>query len=202
MKIGLDFDNTIVCYDQAIATLAEECFDLPDQIPRTRLGLRDYLRSENREPEWTSFQGLLYGPGMRYAKPFDGAVSTMQQLASDGYELAIISHRSRYPYAGPEYDLHDAAHNWIISQLHPNKIFDVPSQPVFFLETLEEKLKRVSDLSCDIFVDDLFTVLDSTDFPKSTLGILFDPANSVSHNQKVNRISSWPSLLTLIKENH
>ena len=117
MLIGLDFDNTIVCYDQAIAILADELFDLPPNISRTKLGLRDYLRSENREPEWTAFQGELYGPGMKYAVAFQGAQSVMKQLKSLGHRLEVISHRSRYPYAGTQYDLHKSARAWIANNL-------------------------------------------------------------------------------------
>ncbi len=191
MRIGLDFDNTIVCYDKAIAQLAEEFFELPDEVPRTKLGLRDYLRSNGRESEWTEFQGALYGPGMRYAQPFEGAITTMKQLVVEGHELVIISHRSRYPYAGPKYDLHDAAHNWIAKQLHPNQVFDQPSQPVYFLETLSEKLKKITDMNCNIFIDDLASVLNSVDFPESTLGVLFDPVAINSQNLRTNRIGCW-----------
>ena len=45
MRIGLDFDNTIVCYDQAIKQLADELLELPEDDPRTKLGLRDHLRA-------------------------------------------------------------------------------------------------------------------------------------------------------------
>jgi hypothetical protein len=200
MRIGLDFDNTIVCYDQAIALLSDGFFDLPNEVPRTKLGVRDYLRSEDRETEWTAFQGQLYGPGMCHAKPFEGAVGTMQQLVSEGYELTIVSHRSRYPYAGPRYDLHNAARNWIIRELHPNGIFDRPTQPVYFLETFSEKLAQISDSGFDVFLDDLSTVLESTAFPESTLGILFNPASRYCKHETSNQISSWPSLLDLIKE--
>jgi len=200
MKIGLDFDNTIVCYDQSIALLADEYFDLPNEIPRTKLGLRNYLRSQHREPEWTAFQGQLYGPGMFYAKPFEGAINTMQQLIAEGCELTIVSHRSRFPYAGPKYDLHDAAHNWIIRELHPNKIFDESSQRIYFLETFSEKLAQISDSNFDVFLDDLSTVLESADFPESTLGILFNPAATHYQHERINQIQSWTSLFESIRE--
>lgn len=63
MRIGLDFDNTIACYDSAIAKLAEEMFDLPDIVPRTKIGVRDYLRIKDREIEWTAFQGSSMAQG-------------------------------------------------------------------------------------------------------------------------------------------
>lgn len=117
MLIGLDFDNTIVCYDAAIAVLAEKVLDLPVEVPRTKLGLRDHLRATGRELEWTAFQGELYGPGMRHAQPFDGAIETMLELVDAGYELVIVSHRSRKPYAGEPHDLHAAARAWVAERL-------------------------------------------------------------------------------------
>ena len=62
MLIGLDFDNTIVCYDNAIRVLSQQIPNIPPDISRTKIGLRNYLREENRELEWTQFQGELYGP--------------------------------------------------------------------------------------------------------------------------------------------
>lgn len=100
MLIGLDLDNTIVCYDRAIRLLADKLHQLPSSVPRTKLGLRDFLRTLGREEDWTAFQGELYGPGMKYAQPFNGAISAMQMLKSQGHDLAIVSHRSRRPYAG------------------------------------------------------------------------------------------------------
>ena len=123
MRIGLDFDNTIVCYDNAIKLLSEQLFELPDDVSRTKIGLRDYLRREGRESEWTAFQGQLYGPGMIYAEPFADAISTMHQLEDQGHELFIVSHRSKWPYAGRRYDLHGAAQNWISEHLRSSGLF-------------------------------------------------------------------------------
>ena len=95
MLIGLDFDNTIVCYDEAIARLADELFDLPPDVPRTKLVLRDFLRRAKREPEWTAFQGALYGPGMAYAEPFEQALETMQALKDMG-------HSGRFCFSRPK----------------------------------------------------------------------------------------------------
>ena len=84
MLIGLDFDNTLVCYDEAIIRLADKLLKLPPDLPRTKLAIRDYLREANREHEWTAFQGELYGPGMSYAEPFEHSVETMQVLKGCG----------------------------------------------------------------------------------------------------------------------
>ena len=196
MRIGLDFDNTIVCYDKAIALLAEELFDLPEDVARTKLGLRDHLREADRESEWTTFQGQLYGPGMRYAEPFEGAVTTMEKLREAGHELIIVSHRSRWPYAGPRYDLHKAARLWIQDRLQTSGLFK--DERAYFLETKEKKLAMIGELGCQFFLDDLPEVLDFPQFPKSTQGLLLKP--NISGMRKVDRltIGNWSSLISYI----
>ena len=194
IKLGLDFDNTIVCYDTAIAVLADELLDLPEKVPRTKLGLRDFLRRSDREPEWTAFQGELYGPGMRYAQPFEGAIETMQQLVAAGHELVIVSHRSRRPYAGEPHDLHAAAHCWVAERLQSDGLFVENNGSVNFLETRQEKVARIAELGCQAFLDDLPEVLGTAGFPENTKGILFDPSASSPSPQGQLRISSWPEL--------
>ena len=202
MLIGLDFDNTIACYDQAIALLAEEMFELPADVPLTKLGLRNFLRYAGREMEWTAFQGELYGPGMRYAEPFDGAIATMQQLVNAGNELVIISHRTRWPYAGEFHDLHLAARNWVADRLQSVGLFGSmgDKSAVNFLETRDQKVAMVAELSCGIFIDDLPEVLEAPDFPSDTYTILFNPSQEgeiPKHGNK-NVISAWCQLPQLI----
>ena len=198
MRIGLDFDNTIVCYDKAISLLAEELFVLPNEIARTKLGLRDYLRAEGRESDWTAFQGQLYGPGMRYAEPFEEAVSTMKKLMADGHELIIVSHRSRWPYAGRRYDLHEAAKVWIESHLQTSGLFKDIAHAAYFLETKEQKLNKISDLGCEVFLDDLPEILSSPKFPDSTLGLLFRPDSQDDLERNDSTVSSWKDFSLLI----
>ena len=198
MLIGLDFDNTIVCYNEAIALLAEELFELPADVPHTKLGLRNYLRAAGREPEWSAFQGELYGPGMRYAEPFDGAIATMQQLLAEGHELVIISHRSSRPYAGEPHDLHAAARGWVADRLQSVGLFGsvADKSAVNFLETRDQKVEMITHLGCEAFLDDLPEVLNSPGFPAAAAGILFDPAGLyVSYEESGSiRISSWVQL--------
>jgi hypothetical protein len=200
MYIGLDFDNTVVCYDAAITVLAEELLDLPPEVPRNKLGLRDHLRGADREPEWTAFQGELYGPGMHHAQPFEGAINAMQQLVAAGHDLVIVSHRSRRPYAGEPYDLHAAARRWVAERLQSAGLFTGEEGSVNFLETRQEKVGRIAELGCQAFLDDLPEVLVAPGFPASTTGILFDPSGSTSAPEGQPRISAWQQLPDLLAQ--
>jgi hypothetical protein len=202
MLIGLDFDNTIVCYDQAIATLADRLLSVPAHVPRTKLGLRDHLRAEGREPEWTAFQGELYGPGMRHAQPFSGAVETLQFLRAAGHRLVIVSHRSRHPYAGPAYDLHAAARSWVAERLLSIGLFadSASGNAVNFMETRDAKVDIIAQRGCDVFLDDLPEVLDAPGFPSSAARVLFDPANEIPRQPGRHRISAWTQLPALLNQ--
>lgn len=195
MRIGLDFDNTIVCYDNAIGRLAGEVLRLPSLVPRTKLGVRDYLRGKGREADWTLFQGELYGPGMRYAEVYKGALETMLKLKALGHELFIVSHRSRTPYAGPAHDLHAAARAWIKEMIQSHGIFS--DYQVYFFESREEKVRMIGYLRCDLFLDDLPEVLEAKDFPKTTQGILFMPDDSGKSSTHTT-ISQWTNLPELL----
>jgi hypothetical protein len=196
MLIGLDFDNTIVSYDDAIAQLARERFELPKDLVVNKLSLRDFLRAEGREREWTEFQGELYGPGMRYAHPYPGAIDTMQKLSACGCRLVIISHRTKYPYAGPSHDLHAAAKTWVAGRLTSQDL--VGEGAVHFLETRVEKIAMIASLNCDVFLDDLLEVLEAPEFPNHTRGIWFNPTNAASDFPSNRKIASWAQLPVLL----
>jgi hypothetical protein len=193
MKIGFDFDNTIVCYDQAIEILSET-LDLPNYLKRNKLTIRDYLRSQNRENEWTEFQGSLYGPGMVHAKPYEFFVEITQYLKDQQHEIFIVSHRSKYPYAGEKHDLHQFAKDWLNIKINSNKLIDQSN--IFFLETLDSKIFKIEELKIEIFIDDLTEVINHELFPINTKSILFDPNNKKIKNE--NRISKWEQLINYV----
>jgi hypothetical protein len=204
LRIGLDFDNTIVCYDAAIAIVADEMLALPPNLPRTKLNLRNHLRAAGREVEWTEFQGMLYGPGMVHALPFEGAIETMQALVKEGHQLSIVSHRSRRPYAGTPHDLHAAAKEWISQHLQTSGLFTVDGSQtarnsmVNFLETRDAKVGRIAELELQLFIDDLPEVLEAENFPKTTVGVLFCPGRDYINQPRFRTITAWHELHNLL----
>jgi len=168
--------------------------DLPKSLTRTKDELRSFLRANMRESEWTVFQGALYGPGMRYAEPFDGAIDMMQQLVTEGHDLVIISHRTRHPYAGHPHDLHGAARRWVEEHLQKVGLFIGENQMVNFFETRREKIACIAALGCQVFMDDLPEVLNSPDFPAETVSVLFDPSRTKAKSSGFRLVSAWAEL--------
>jgi hypothetical protein len=202
MLVGLDFDNTIVCYDESVVMLSREIPDLPHDLPRTKVSLRDYLRAQGREEEWTAFQGVLYGPGMRHAEPYKYAIPVMRDIVEAGHQLVIVSHRSRRPYAGPPHDLHAAAVSWVADRLQRFGLFgDInASTSVYFLETRDAKVATIGKLGCSVFVDDLPEVLEAPGFPDSTAAVLFDPLGEFAKHPSRHMIRTWSQLPALLEE--
>lgn len=169
MIIGLDFDNTIVCYDTIFHTLACEKGLISHQVPVHKIAIRDYLRKAGKEELWTQLQGEVYGTHMERAEPFIGVAQFILEAQKAGHTVYIVSHKTKHPFAGPAYDLHQPARQWIETNL------DLASENVHLELTKERKLKRIASLKCDFFIDDLPEILMDPLFPSSSQGLLFDP---------------------------
>lgn len=151
--IGLDFDNTLVSYDRLFYALAREQNVIPEQIAAQKNAVRDYLRAQDREDEWTALQGQAYGPRILEAQPFDGMLDCLQHWEAQGHALAIVSHKTRHPYAGPPYDLHAAAHSWIERHLRPAGL--QLRGGIYLEESRHAKLERILKLDPKVYIDDL-----------------------------------------------
>src|SRR5262249_19597851 len=116
MKIGIDFDNTIVSYDSVFHRVALEQGLIAPAVPATKAAVRQALRDQGREEDWIAMQGYVYGARMLDAEPFPGVLAFFRRAVAEGRDLAIISHKTSHPYRGPRYDLHQAAHDWLEQQ--------------------------------------------------------------------------------------
>jgi hypothetical protein len=194
MIIGLDFDNTIVCYDRLFHRLALERGLVPCELPATKRGIRAHLRSSGLEDEWTMIQGIAYGPRIADAEPFPGVKEFLSQCHSRGITVAIVSHKTQYPYRGEKYDLHTAAHTFLNRHgFYESKKTGLSSAQVYFEHSLRQKLERIGLLGCAAFVDDLPEVLTEPAFPRDTHKVLFDPGGIDDCDRDYARVTSWES---------
>jgi hypothetical protein len=195
MRIGVDFDNTIVCYDQVFHQVALERGLIPKTTAVSKGAVRDCLRQADREDDWTELQGYVYGERMCDAQPFPGVLDFFGRMVAARIPICIISHKTKHPYRGPRYDLHAAALGW----LEQNGFFDaarigIPRKEVYLELTLAEKLARITKARCTHFIDDLPELLSESDFPNSVRPMLFDPADAHSHVPQFRRVNSWTAM--------
>ncbi|MFO0823441.1 MAG: hypothetical protein U0792_10050 [Gemmataceae bacterium] len=189
MLIGLDFDNTIVRYDRLFHRLAVERGLVPASLAATKQAVRDFMRANGREDDWTELQGIAYGPRIVDAEPWPGVREFLGLCWDAGVQVAVVSHKTRHPYRGEKHDLHAAAFRFL--EAHGFHDFGLPRDRVFLEPTLGEKLGRIGSLRCSAFIDDLPEVLGEAAFPKDVRRVLFDPANVHEKQLKVTRVTSW-----------
>lgn len=179
MKIGIDFDNTIACYEGLFHQLAVEKGFIPNNVSTHKDAVRNYLRSINREDLWTEMQGFVYGPGIVHAKAFPGFISFVLNCREKSIDLVIVSHKTRNPFKGPTYDLHASAKGWLGQNNFFRPVSDgglgFKEEKVFFELTKEEKCQRIANEKCDFFIDDLPELLTDSCFPKEVKKILLSP---------------------------
>lgn len=199
MLVGLDFDNTIVSYDQVFHEVALLLGLIPPGVPPVKESIRDYLRQQGREDEWTALQGSVYGPYMGLARPFLGAVEFLRQCRLREIPVCIVSHRSRHPFLGPRHDLHEAAYRWLESQgFHDERTIGLDRDRVYFELTKAAKLDRIGQLGCAYFVDDLIEFLGEPGFPAGVQRVLFDPTGLHEADSPYPRVRSWRELGELL----
>lgn len=192
--IGVDFDNTIVCFDTIFHRAAVEKSLVPAGLPPSKTSIRDHLRREGREDAWTELQGYVYGVKIHEADPFPGVLEFFSRCRDLGIRTLVISHKTRHPFLGPRYDLHEAARKWLkdrdFAGLTPDRVF---------LETTKaDKLGRIGSEGCDWFIDDLPEFLAESAFPPSAFPILFDPNNDHPAHTATRRAGSWAEIGKMI----
>ncbi|NOX34936.1 MAG: haloacid dehalogenase-like hydrolase [Deltaproteobacteria bacterium] len=193
MRIGIDFDNTIICYDRVFNAVGIEKGLVPESLETGKGFVRDYLRKEGKEKEWIWLQGYVYGARLPDANLYDGVEKFLGYCKSRRIECIIISHKTVYPYSGDKYNLHNTAREWIRKQNIGLK--------TFFELTKENKIQRISDLDCSVFIDDLPEFLSLPGFPESLTKILFDPLKKYSESDNIyHYATSFKDILAMIKE--
>jgi hypothetical protein len=199
--VGVDFDNTIVCYDKVFHGVALERELIHPDLPPNKAAVRDHLRRSGREQIWTELQGHVYGACMDRALPYPGVLDFFRATRSAGTPIAIISHKTRRPFCGPRHDLHQAALRWLegLGFFDPAGIA-LPRDRVHFEPTKEKKLERIGRSACSHFIDDLPEFLSEPQFPIGVTKVLFDPNDNHSNVTTFRRASSWHAVARMIPQ--
>jgi hypothetical protein len=162
--IGVDFDNTLVSYDDLFYEIALEKQLITAHIPRKKNLIREYVkRGPQGEAQWQALQSIAYGPEMYRAKLIPNVEDFLNWSTHTQTPVYIVSHKSLY--------LQNAALDWILK----NKIISTHCLPdhVFFEPTRIKKIERIHKLGCTHFIDDLEEVFLESSFPKNIDKILF-----------------------------
>jgi hypothetical protein len=177
MRIGLDFDNTIIGYADVFLSAAKERQLIASDVHCvSKQAVRDAIRLlPDGEITWQRLQGFVYGRGIRGATMFAGADRFLRRCRAEGHTIFIVSHKTEYGHYDPErVNLREAALGWMAAHgFFRDDGYAIPRANVYFEGTRAEKLRRIALLGCTHFVDDLEEVLSDPEFPPEVTRILF-----------------------------
>lgn len=194
---GVDFDNTLVSYNELLARIVRERGLLDSAVSGTKRQLRDRIRRlQDGEIEWQKCQALLYGPRIGEARLIDGVARFLRLSRQHGVKLYIVSHKTEFsPYDTSGTNLRTAALRWMTANgfFEPER-FGLNERDVFFAGTRQEKVDRIVSLGCTDFIDDLEETFLEASFPKGTTRILYEPERESPTPEGVLWMNTWQEI--------
>lgn len=175
--LGIDFDNTVICYDRVFHRLGMEAGLVPAAPSLSQKAVREAARnSAEGDLAWQRLQGAAYGPRLGQAEPFPGVLRVLAQCHGAGWELHIISHKTQYASIDPSRtDLRQAAREWLSAQGFFGAATGMDPSHFHCGSSRQEKIALIRACGCTAFVDDLVETYREPDFPRELQAILFAP---------------------------
>lgn len=179
MKIGVDFDNTIVNHDKSFSKIYENYFKIKKNIKIHEK--KNILKKNLSNKKWTHAQEIVYGEYLnKFGRVFNGFKKFALRCHTLGHTLEIVSHKSNYSI-NRNIDLISPANYFINRKIKVDK--------VFFFENLKKKILHINQSNYDYFIDDLSSVIELINLPFKKK-ILFNRSNIV-FKEKFNEMSHW-----------
>ena len=194
MRLGIDLDNTIVCYDQIFFQEAIRFGFIPKSLSPKKVFIKKYIRDNVGEEQWMFLQSVVYGQHVNEAKPYPGVVEFISEVANQ-FDVHIISHKTSTVIHDAKVDLIKAARHWLDKYGFTNML---SKDAIHFENSRKSKISRIRKVKCDIFIDDLIEIFLHPNFPKKTQKILFDPTKMYKINNGISVANSWEQISHLI----
>src|SRR5882724_12220006 len=117
-RVGIDFDNTIVTYDEVFRASARERGLIDARFSGSKQAVRDFIRLlPDGEFAWQRLQGHVYGNGIVGAAMFEGVDSFLRRCRAEGSTVFIVSHKTEYGHHdAARVNLRKAALDWMTGQ--------------------------------------------------------------------------------------
>jgi len=195
--VGIDFDNTIVGYDELLWSVARERGLISDSTGATKREIRDRIRLlPDGEIEWQKCQAVLYGSRIAEARLIEGVGAFLKICRGREIPVHIVSHKtefSRFDSSGT--NLRTAALEWMAA-----KRFFAPDglrfteRDVHFAATRDGKIERIRELGCTHFIDDLEETFLEPGFPEATVRLLYEPGRMSPAPPGVALMRTWQEI--------
>ncbi len=183
LKIGIDFDNTMIDYNDVFFELGRERGWIPEELLHSKESVKKFLvETDGDDLRWQRLQADAYGQGILRARVFSGFMEFLSQVSQSGHDVIVISHKTETSNLDRVTPLREWARRWLEQSGIAHKV-----SKVYFESTLEDKIGRIIQAGCHVFVDDLMHVLCQPSFPPEVKKIWF--ANSGETDERTESFS-------------
>ena len=118
IRIGIDFDNTIVNYDKVFHFLAKKKYELSSQYI-TKKEIRKKIINLKGEKSWMAMQGQAYGKHMFKAEISLGFKNFLHRAILNEAEIFIVSHKTEFGhYDKSKTNLRKKSYEWITNNIN------------------------------------------------------------------------------------
>lgn len=194
--IGVDFDNTLVTYDELLHKIAVQRGLIPASAPKSKMSIRDYIRHlPDGEIEWQKLQAIAYGPLIKEAKLIDGVQAFFELCKRNGVKAYIVSHKTEFSrYDETRTNLRTAALGWMAANgFFRTDGLGLAPDAVFFGATRQEKIEHIRALGCTHFIDDLEETFREPTFSAGVEKFLYAP-HGHAPLPSVTVVATWQAL--------
>lgn len=187
MIIGIDLDNTIINYSKIFERKAKENVNL--RSVKNKDDIKKILFQRNDIQTWKKIQSEVYGESLYLAKPYIGFISKLKNILKKN-EIKIISHKTKVSYFNNSINLHDVTKVWLEKNIF-SKLNQIEKSKIkLFLEiTKNNKINKIIDEECDIFIDDLEEILKL--LPNKIIKYLFNYNKKNNKSDIFKIINNW-----------
>ena len=196
MLIGLDFDNTIANYDSLFIEIGFQYGLVKEDWQGNKQDLKDlvFLLPDGHET-WMRIQGRVYGEFMHKAELMPGVANFLLHCKSRDIPVCIISHKTEYGHFDTKkISLRKEALKWMEKKnLFKDSYTTLSAETVFFEDTREKKVRKIFEIGCTHFIDDLEEVFKEPSFPKNTDKLLFS-TNKQEKANGFNTFDNWTDI--------
>lgn len=202
LHVGLDLDNTIIDYDGVFASAARDMGLLPNSHALvSKAAIKSALvAADASEDAWMRLQGQVYGKYIEHAVLYEGVTEFLEMARKRNVHISIVSHKTRFGHFDPQrVGLWEAARHWLEQRrFFAHDGFALAPENVHFEETRSAKLARITDIGCDIFIDDLIEVLEDKAFPRKTRPIWFARSSQTSSAIGLRPYRTWYEIMDTV----
>lgn len=197
MKIGIDLDNTIICYENSFRHAIREVswFDPKYQfISREKLK-NDLCSLQGGQEKWEKIQGAVYGRLIANARLYDFVTRFLIRCKYKKITVDIISHKTIYAHHDKNgTKLRELALEFLNANgLRAGRLGLI--NQIYFESTQEEKIERINVGNYDYFIDDLAEVIEKLSGNIRLKTILFNGASKAKDGK------NWQEIETYLFEN-